>query len=330
MTDAPSPVAPVVVGLDGSAAAAKALQWAAREAAGRGVPLRVVSVSDPYGRLEEPLSEAEFVAVLRGAQAQTGQPPREDAEANALLVDARAVALRLGAPDVQVEGRVGGVVESLLDAAAGARMLVIGMTGVGERAGVAVGSTAKALASHAECPVVIVPLGYVLDAALPVAGPVVVGVDGSPTSDGALAAGFAAAAWRRAPLVAVHAWRDIAVPATLTAEAGAPGDAAAGVARAAEDGALRERLARWRDRYPAVQVTALVEMDRPVRALARLGADAQLVVVGSRGRGGFTGMLLGSTSSALMHTLDTPLMIVRAPRGGANPERMVERCAPLS
>jgi nucleotide-binding universal stress UspA family protein len=187
---------------------------------------------------------------------------------------------------------------------------------VGERTGLSVGSSAQALAAHADCPVVIVPLGFGPE--LPTEGPVVVGVDGSPTSDGAVAAAFAAAAWRKAPLLAVHAWRDLAMPETLTAapEGAGGGHTAAQREHDDDQAVLTRRLSGWRDHYPNVEVRVLVEMDRPVRTLARLASDAQLVVVGSRGRGGFTGMLLGSTSTALMHTLDVPLLIVRAPRRG--------------
>jgi nucleotide-binding universal stress UspA family protein len=78
-----------------------------------------------------------------------------------------------------------------------------------------------------------------------------------------------------------------------------------------EEVVLSERLAGFQERYPDVTVERVVARDRPVRVLSEFAEKAQLVVVGSRGRGGFTGMLLGSTSNALMHTADCPVMIVR-------------------
>lgn len=70
----------------------------------------------------------------------------------------------------------------------------------------------------------------------------------------------------------------------------------------------------WQEKYPDVEVRRVVLRDRPARALMRCGAEAQLLVVGSHGHGGFTGVLLGSTSQALVHHAPCPLAIVRAPK----------------
>ena len=74
---------------------------------------------------------------------------------------------------------------------------------------------------------------------------------------------------------------------------------------------LAERLAGWQQEFPDVKVTRVVTRDRPVRSLLEAAHTAQLLVVGSRGRGGFSGMLLGSTSHALLHHSPCPVAVVR-------------------
>jgi nucleotide-binding universal stress UspA family protein len=139
-------------------------------------------------------------------------------------------------------------------------------------------------------------------------GPVVVGVDGSPTSEAALAFAFDEASTRGAVLVAVMTSQDFTV------------DSAYNVSRMAADWAqveederrlLAQRLAGWQEKHPDVDVHRVVLRDRPARALMRYAAQAQLLVVGSHGHGGFTGMLIGSTSQALVHHAPCPLAIVR-------------------
>ena len=80
--------------------------------------------------------------------------------------------------------------------------------------------------------------------------------------------------------------------------------------RDAEERALAERLAGWSARYPGTAVERVVERDGPARALVRHSSDADLVVVATRGRGGFTGLLLGSTGLALIQRADCPVMLV--------------------
>jgi nucleotide-binding universal stress UspA family protein len=138
---------------------------------------------------------------------------------------------------------------------------------------------------------------------------VVVGVDGSPVSEPAIAMAFEEASTRDAELVAVHTWIDLA------------SDSAYAHAiryitgwedhEAAAHAVLAERLAGWQEKYPEVVVRRVVAQDRPVRCLLAHAEDAQLLVVGSRGRGGFTGMLDGSTSQALMYHTPCPLLVVR-------------------
>jgi nucleotide-binding universal stress UspA family protein len=135
----------------------------------------------------------------------------------------------------------------------------------------------------------------------------VVGIDGSPVGEDAIAVAFEEASLRGVPLVAVHAWSDVTYDVY-------------GVERlvnewpAIEDGeerALAERLAGWQEKYPDVEIRRVLRRDRPRHALLEAAEKAQLVVVGSRGRGGFTGMLLGSTSQALVQHAGCPVLVVR-------------------
>jgi len=193
-----------------------------------------------------------------------------------------------------------------------AELVVLGDRGLGGFAGLLIGSVAVALAAHAACPVVVVR-GAEPDRTTSRPEPVVVGVDGSPAGEAAVAFAFEAAALRGVPLVAVHTWRDLLVDATM-----APlvdWDAV----EADEREVLAERLAGWGEKYPDVEVRRLVTRDRPAHALVQESGRAQLVVVGSRGRGGIAGMLLGSVSQALLHHSACPVVVTRPAPASAEP-----------
>ncbi|GAB3490077.1 universal stress protein [Amycolatopsis cihanbeyliensis] len=282
----------LVVGVDGSAAAHQAVRWAARAAAGRGTGLRIV-----------------YAGGLEGGYFGAGLPiPREALgelrrQAGDVLAEAEKLA-REAAPGLAVATELSTrlPIPVLLEAARTARMVVLGAEGAGGFDGMRIGSTAVAVASHAGCPVVVVRGQEVPDGRR-----LVVGVDGSPTSEAALAAAFEEASWRRAPLIAAHAWTDVDYDSATSSSRllGHP-------ERFAEDGErlLAQRLAGWQERYPDVPVERDVVRDRPRHRLLELAAGAALVVVGSRGRGGIQGLLLGSTSQALIQHAQCPVMIV--------------------
>ncbi|HZG90280.1 MAG TPA: universal stress protein, partial [Pseudonocardia sp.] len=217
--------------------------------------------------------------------------------------DAKAVAAQ-AEPDLQVSPEVltGMPVGVLTEQARGAQLLVLGTRGLGGLAGLLVGSVAVGLAAHAACPVVVVR-GEVREGRSEL--PVVVGVDGSPTSEAAVAFAFDAAAGRGVPLVAVHTWAQTAFDAEVAAMI--DWDA---VARDEQE-VLAGRLAGWGQKYPDVEVRPVVARDGAAHALVEQSRTAQLVVVGSRGRGNAAGLLLGSVSHGVLHRSRCPVAVVR-------------------
>lgn len=295
---------PVVVGVDGSESASTAVVWAARTAAGRKVPLVLVSVVHvPAYYYSEPY-------LARGYSDDLKNEGRAHLDGAAVL--ARSVAEDLGPLEVETKLHEGRIADILLQYAADATMIVLGSRGLGEFTGALLGSVTRAVASHSTAPVAVVR-GRTLDGRPPSQGPVVVGVDGSEVSEAAVAVAFAEASARGASLVAVNVWSDVSVQPSLGATASDPHWS--GI-QAAEEAVLSERLAGWLERYPDVNVQRVVSRDRPVRVLSEYSEQAQLLVVGSHGRGGFKGMVLGSTSNALMNTADCPVLIVRPPAEG--------------
>lgn len=291
---------PVVVGVDGSSSALDAVRWAAREAARREVPLRLISA---FG-----WSEARHVGDpgFGGHHRETMLGITQDAVTAATKTAAEA------APGVELSEEVvdGFPVPVLIAASHHAGLLVIGDRGLGGFSSLLVGSIAIGLAAHAECPVVVVRGEGSADA-----GPVVVGIDGSPFSEAALEFAFEVANARKASLIAVHAWTD-----TVLEAAAAPlldWDAI----EADEARVLAERLAGWGEQYPDVDVRRVVVRDRHAHALIEQATDtaAQLVVVGSHGRGSAVGLLLGSVSHAVLHHSPCPVAVVRAEPSPSGP-----------
>ena len=290
----------IVVGVDGSDAALRAVRWAAAEAVPRKLRLYLVCATAPtfgYYGPGLPVPQSLFDDLEAAQRTWLSAAAKAAHEVSESLAVSTA---RVSLPPIP----------ALLDIAATARMIVLGASGRGGFTGMLAGSTAVAVAAHARCPVVVVRTR--LDGSVPIRGPVVVGVDGSPTSERALGAAFDEASWRGAPLVPVHAWSDVDYATELTGQHGMIGDEP----HAREQRrVLAESLAGWREKYPDVRVDEVVVRDRPRQRLLDHSASAQLVVVGSRGRGGFTGMLLGSTSQALVYHAQCPVMIVRPERG---------------
>ena len=292
----------IVVGYDGSTSARHALEWAAREAKRRGRPLTVLSVMD-YGGLgyAGPVGLAHWwpeVAVEHGRKLSAEGADR-----------ARAIA-----PDVDVTAQpgIGPTAAVLIEASRAAELMVVGSRGHGELHDLAIGSVAAGLAAHGRCPVVIVRgEGNVLPGP---SRPVVVGIDGSAPAGAALAFAASVADQAAAPLTVVCAWSAMAEDAWVDAytrmAAAEDPDLLSGERRVAQE-ALDTAVASVRAGHPTVAVTPILAEGPPAAALLQAGADAGLLVVGTRGHGAFTSLLLGSVSHAVVHAAALPVAVVR-------------------
>ncbi len=281
----------IVVGIDDSPAARAAVHWGAREAELRRVPLTLVHALSPEVStwLRTPLPSG-----LMRWQQDHGRRLVD----GALKVVEEAT--RHGGPTgVHTEILASGAVPALLDLSKEAEMVVAGAQGSGRWPGRLLGSVSSALVRHARCPVAIIHDGEPRrDGA-----PVLVGIDGSPASELATAIAFDEASRRHTGLIALHAWSDLDVSEW-------PGIDWSATQSTAEE-VLAERLAGWHEQYPDVRVTRSVVQAQPARQLVERSDDAQLVVVGNRGRGGFAGMLVGSVGETVAQMARVPVIVAR-------------------
>ncbi|GAA1408878.1 universal stress protein [Catellatospora coxensis] len=268
---------PVVVGVDWSAHSNYAVRLAAAQARRRRRPLRIVHAAGADGDLA---LRAEDLRLEDAARLAGETAPGIDVSTATVAAEPAAVLIQ--------EGR-------------DAELVVVGDRGLGGFTGLLMGSVALHVATRCPQPVLVArgeehPRGQV-----------VLGVDGSPGSARAVEAAFTEAALRSSDLYAAHAW-------TGPPPAG-PGDL---LPLAYEDDEiedqerrlLAEALSGMRERFPDVTVREVVVRGRTARSLVHLSETALLMVVGRRGRGGLTGLLLGSVSQQLLHHSACPVLIV--------------------
>ncbi|GEK21470.1 universal stress protein [Cellulomonas xylanilytica] len=294
----------VLVGVDGSAASLHALDWAAAQARTHGWAVRLVcSYSLPSftaASLDGGYAALDDTAIQEGAKA--------------VLAEATQRVSSMGVP-VSAKVLTGDAAGVLVEMSHTVRLAVVGTRGRGGFADRLLGTVSSALPAHAYCPTVVVPLreaGKTLpdDAPIPAPRPVkriVVGVDGSPQAEHAL----------RYAIGEAQAWG-----AELTTVAGVPVGSMSGVLAWLPAAVDHEQVLRdVTEGLNVVVDRALADVpDLTVRRIALDGTGAELltefsvatdlIVVGSRGRGGFAGLLLGSTSQAVLHHSDCPVMVV--------------------
>ncbi|WP_031171695.1 universal stress protein [Streptosporangium roseum] len=279
----------IVVGVDGSAPATAALEWAADDAARKGATLKIVCVREPWAG-DFPFHAAPGLSDVL----------REHCDEVLAAAAARA---RRRAPgiDVITDQVIGAVVERLKSESETADTLVLGSRGSGGFAGLVLGSVGMGVVGHAAGPVVIVR-----QAAQSVHGEIAVGYDGSAHAAAALEYAFEQARLRDARLHVVHAWHTPAFASRATAYTDLLQETFE-----SESHVTRQRLVLWRDKHPDVSVRESILWGHPVPALTDASRSADLVVVGSRGLGNLGSALLGSVSHGLLHRAHCPVAVVR-------------------
>jgi nucleotide-binding universal stress UspA family protein len=283
----------IVVGVDPGAAGRAALDWALREAVSRQLPVHAVRTWMPSAYAVEYMA-----AVSAELQQQEGAHAQRlvDDELKAAVerVDGAAA---LTCTTAAVQGAAG---HALVDQGKDSAMIVVGTRGHGALSRAVLGSVSASVLHHAKVPVTVVPEPREGDGSPPC---VIVGVDHSEQSVAALAAAADQARRRGVPLVPVYVHDPVLTDI-------------AGVGVAAPDPAAMEANERRTLELAAevaqgVDVQAEVLVGNPGDELKRLARPQDLLVVGSRGRGGFTGLLLGSTSTQLAQHAHCPVLVVR-------------------
>lgn len=289
-------VQPVVVGIDGSSTSRDALIWAVHEARLRGAPLHVIHAC-PHPTYD-PVFAGGFCL-----------PPITLEEEADVALDCAGDLVRETAPEVPVETWAckGPAASVLLDQAQdGAGLVVVGSRGLGASGALFLGSVSTRVAARSTVPVVVVPPGTEHSTA----GPVVVGVDGTPHSMAAVRAGTREAVLRGVPLELVSAYL---VPADLLVGPLAPPvDLRPAYVERAER-VVGEAARTARTMGPHLEVRTHVVEGVPTDAIAQVaGSTASLVVLGSRGHGRVLGPVLGSVSQSVLHRATGPVMVVHA------------------
>lgn len=284
----------VVVGVDGSEAALGAARWAAEYAARHALALTLLHV---VPRLDLHFAAAELPA------------GREPGSAGDKLLAAATAVVRSTHPDLVIRTQVvrGAVAATLAEISQGARLLVVGEGAAGHRA---LGGHVVGAVHRAPCPVVVWRPSVAKRTGKPV--PIVVGVDESDASNRALEEAFDIACAAHAPLTVVHMWEIAA--AVGMGDLGGQGNMDWPLLELLESQQrqrMEELVKPLAAKYPNAHVSKVFQDVTPVKGLTDLSRQAQLVVVGSHGRGRLAGALLGSVSQNLIHHAECPVLVVR-------------------
>jgi nucleotide-binding universal stress UspA family protein len=286
----------VVVGVDGSEGSIEALRWAAHEAARREWPLHVVTCAQLPVAVE---------AGMVGAGAFAGSSMDvivKDQEA----VNQRAVDLArsLGtSPRLKVTGEtvLGAPAYALVSAASEHDLLVVGATSHPGRLTDMLGSVATVVAHRAKCPIVVVRGNARADHAVT---RIVVGIDGSPGSEKATEWAIEEAVRCGAELVLVHGWM-YPYTGTVTGLSEARDEMRLDAMRT-----LESAMASVRNLVPGLRCQSIISEESAAKAIIDAAVDGDLVVVGSRGRGGFRALLLGSVSRTVIQHAPCPVAVI--------------------
>ena len=284
---------PIVAGTDGSEESLRAVDWAAREAALRDAPLRIVAAAAAPPRMRSRADAGKYERVTDVLLGERDQ---------ALAAAAERAAKTAPGVLIDTDPLQGPAAQAVTESGAGAQMLVLGSRGVGAFTALLLGSVSRYAASHASCPVVVVR-----DEAPSPHGLNGVGVADLDTCGDALTFAFEEASLRKAALLVVHAWHTPQTEISRAGQAFTPPGPQAAAADAARH--LSGLLDDWRAKYPDIPVSQEVVHGHPGRALVGLSARADLVVVGRRAKHpGLPGA--GSVRHAVLNHAHGPVVIV--------------------
>lgn len=293
----------IIVAYDGSPGSQAALEWAAQTARLQGKRLTLMySVN---------LSTLPAVGVTQL------EPSIEEAAKSLVDEGSDRAGATLDTSQIVTKYWVGSAAGQIIEASRDAELVVVGSRGRGRILAGLLGSTSYAVAAHAHCPVVVVRGSAAAepdDVSTLRPGPdhpVVVGTDDSDASARAVDAAVEVAERDGAALHIVSVARPRSMEAWAYAETAKAGTEKTHALREQAEQSLARAAARVASAHPEVTVTTEVLYGEPGQSLADLGATAGLIVVGSRGRGGFTGLLLGSVSHRVIHDAACPVMVVR-------------------
>jgi nucleotide-binding universal stress UspA family protein len=283
----------IVVGVDGSTASLRAARWAAAEAERRGLALDVVHAwMPPY-----PLNPPDYFADPAPFEAQGAEildrAMKSLAASGPVAVDTRPVLVR-DYPS-----------KALVHAAEEAELLAVGSRGRGGFSGLLLGSVSQNCVNHAPCSVAVIPHGWSGSDH----GRIVVGVDGSPPSYGALRWAVDEAVRRNARLDVVNAYNYLEVVMPMAIAPGVDCEVLEKASTSLLEQMLGSVLPFHGPRPPAVEL--IPAHSGAARALLETAIGADLMIVGSRGRGGIRGLLLGSVSQQCVHHAPCPVIVVR-------------------
>ncbi|OZC50326.1 hypothetical protein CH286_06870 [Rhodococcus sp. WWJCD1] len=283
----------IVVGVDGSPNSVSAALWAATIAERVGSPMHIAgAVQQPAFYLGE--SASVIPRDVWDEQRHT---------ADRVVTDvAAAVLARHPNSAVTTSVEETSACAMMVELSRTARMLVVGNSGSGPIVSALFGSTTQEISNAAQCPVIVWREG-----AETVDAPILVGIDGSATSEVAVAQAFDLASLFGVSLIAALAWNSLSQGAALSL----PGSPDPMEFEREQRMLMSECLAGWAEKYPDVSVEHIVQQGNPAHLLVDLSKRAGLVVVGSHGRGVVARALFGSTSSNLTRHAHCPVMICR-------------------
>lgn len=285
----------VVVGIDGSESADAALHWALAEASRIAAPLHLLSAREVFAAAT---SLDGTLAWPQAAIADAG----DDTDRVLSVAKERA---RTVNPDVTLTsaGPWGGAARLLVEASDRARLIVVGHRGRGRLTSAVLGTVSLQTAAHARCPVVVLRPGQAHSHQAP---RVIVGVDGSRDSVRAARFAFESAA-PDGGVTVLHAWWLEVIDGVVVTTPESEEWARVMERKTAQ---TEKALAGLREEFPDVAVTVSIERASATQALLSAAQDADLLVVGSRGRGGFAGLLLGSVSQHMLVDSPCPVAVV--------------------